>query len=411
MKFKFKKEEQRLLFVLALSISISIIAIFSYQVGYQVGADLPKDVVITNITNTDAPEDLKLTTNFDIFWEAWGALKEKHPNIGDIPDIDLIYGAITGLTEAIGDQNTIFFSPEDSKKFNEDISGSFSGIGVEIGMKDGQLIIVAPLKNTPAQKAGLIAGDEIHKINGKSTNRIMVEDAVKEIRGDAGTTIVLTIMRDGFSNPRDFSVVREKIQIPVIDVNMLEGDVLYIQLHNFSGTAPSAFAKAMVDNSSKPVSGIILDLRNNPGGFLDAAVKLAGWFLDRGEVVAIQRFSSGEDRIYKAEGNGALKDIPVVILVNGGSASASEILAGALRVHNDSQLVGKQTFGKGTVQQLEPLSDGSTLKVTIANWLLPDETLIEETGLTPNFVVDLTEQDAIDKKDPQLEKAIELIKK
>ena len=395
--------------ILAVILITGALAGGAYYLGFQDGLDETKNIVIEHLTNTDAPEEIN--TDFNLFWEAWDTLKAKHIKSEEISDEALLYGAINGLTEAFGDPNTTFFTPDDSKKFNEDVRGNFSGIGAEIGIKEDQLIIVAPLKDSPAETAGLMPGDKILQIDEKSTNDLAVEEAVKLIRGELGTVVTLTILRDGWDNSQNFEITRANIQIPAVEWEMVDENIIHLRMFTFSRNTPLDFQKAMLAGILDGGDGLILDLRGNPGGLLDVAVSVAGFFLDRGEVVVTEKFASDEENVtLRSYGNGALKNFPVVILVNGGSASASEILAGALRVHNSTPLIGEKTFGKGTVQELESLSNDSTLKITIANWLLPDGTLIEGNGLDPDYPVEITNDDITAGRDPQLEKAIEILR-
>jgi carboxyl-terminal processing protease len=399
-------------FVLVSLVSLGLVARGFYLLGFNKGLGETRNIVIQDVSNMEAPEGLEIEdTDFTVFWEAWDMLQAKHPDIGKVDKMDLIYGAIKGMTNAVGDANTVFFAPDESKRFADDIRGNFSGIGVEIGVRDGQLLVVAPLKDSPAERAGLEAGDKILAIDSEPAAGFSTEEAAKKIRGEAGTTVVLRINREGVLNALDIPIVRANIQIPAVDTSMIgkNNDVLYIQIYSFNGNLSTLFRRAIAKAKADNPKAIILDLRNNPGGFLDRAVDIAGWFLEDDQVVAIEKFASGGERVLKSGGGGLLKDLPLVVLVNGGSASASEIVAGALRVDREIQLVGENTFGKGTVQQLENLSDGSALKITIANWLLPDGTLIEGSGLIPNDVVPLTDADTLAGKDPQLDKAIELI--
>jgi len=223
-----------------------------------------------------------------------------------------------------------FFSPEDSKKFNEDIRGNFSGIGAEIGIRDSRLVIIAPLKNTPAERVGLRPGDHIFKIDDTTTSDISVEEAVKLIRGDVGTVVILTIIREGESNSQTFEITRANVTVPTIEWEMIDGNIVHLRMFSFSGNTPIAFQQAMVSALLAGGDGLILDLRGNPGGFLDISVRIAGFFLERGQVVVTEKFTSGDETVLRARGNEALVDFPLVVLINEGSASASEILAGAL---------------------------------------------------------------------------------
>jgi len=379
-----------------------------FYAGYHVGTTNPQSIVIENVVNAETGG--QLTTDFKTFWEAWSVLKNEHLKGGEAQDLDLLYGAIRGLTNSLDDPHTIFLPPEDSKKFEEDVTGNFGGIGAEIGVRDDQLVVIAPLKDNPAEKVGLKAGDKILAVNGDSTQGLDVNEAVKKIRGEIGTEVSLTIFRDGWDQTRDFKIVRANIQVPTLDWEPIERGtkkIAHVKLYSFNQNAPFLFYKTILAAFLGKSDAIVLDLRNNPGGFLEVAVNLAGWFLDKGSVVVSEKFRSGEEIVFRANGTGALKEVPTVILVNKGSASASEILAGALRDHLDIKLVGNQTFGKGTVQELRPLSDNSKIKLTIANWVLPDGGIIEEEGLKPDYEVEVKEGDPT--PDPQLEKAIEVL--
>ena len=405
MKFKLNK---KIILAVLIFLAVAGASTGGYYLGYQTGLDETRNITIEGLTGAETPEGI--SADFGIFWEAWDTIKKAYIRGGELDDQKLIYGAIRGLTEALDDPNTVFLSPEDSEKFSEDIQGSFGGIGAEIDVRDGQLIVVAPLKNTPAERAGLKSGDQILEIDGRPTEELTVDEAVKLIRGELGTTVTLTIGREEWNEPNEISIVRENIQIPTVEWEMKEGNIIYLKLYSFTANAPQAFYQAVLQGLQARGKGMVLDLRNNPGGYLDVSVNLAGWFLDRGDVVVIERFSSGEEKVFRARGNEALANFPVVVLVNEGSASASEILAGSLRINRDTELVGEKSFGKGTVQELEELSDGSTLKVTIANWLLADGTLIEGNGLEPDYPIPLTGEDTQSGRDPQLERAIELVK-
>lgn len=392
----------------ALIVSV-VISGGSYYLGFQTGLDQTKNIVIENVTNIDAPENI--TADFSLFWEVWGKLREEHIKGAEIDEIELVYGAIKGLTNALGDPNTVFFPPEDSKKFNEDIRGNFSGIGAEIGIRDNRLVIIAPLKNTPAERAGLRPGDHIFKIDDTTTDDISVEEAVKLIRGDAGTVVTLTIIREGENNSQTFEITRANVTIPTVEWEMIDGNIVHLRMFSFSGNTPIAFQQAMVSALLAGGDGLILDLRGNPGGFLDISVRIAGFFLERGQVVVTEKFTSGDETVLRARGNEALVKFPLVVLINEGSASASEILAGALRVHNGTKIVGKKSFGKGTIQELQELRGESTLKITIANWLLPNGDLIEGNGLEPDVTIEMTPEDIEEGRDPQLDEAIKILKK
>ena len=350
--------------------------------------------------------------DFSLFWDAYDKLHENYIDPSAITDQEIMYGAIWGMTKSLGDPYTDFFDPAQAKQFQEDLSGSFGGIGVEIGIKKSQLTVIAPLKNTPGERAGLKAGDMIVNIDGKSTFDMTTDEAVNLIRGKEGTQVTLGIFREGFSEAKDFTITRETIKIISIEWELKEGDVAHITIHHFDQSLLSEFRKTALEVMASPAKRIVLDLRNNPGGDLEVSQDVAGWFLQKGQVVTIEDFGDKKPRSeYLAQGNAALAHYPLVVLINQGSASASEILAGALRDNRGIQLIGEKSFGKGSVQEVVTLRDGkSFLKVTIAKWLTPNGDSISEVGLTPDTVVELTEEDFNEDRDPQLQKALEIIK-
>ncbi|MCL4405968.1 MAG: S41 family peptidase [Patescibacteria group bacterium] len=379
----------------------------AFYIGYKKGFAETKIIEIKGVADINPNE--KVNADFGVFWQAWDKIKSKYVKAKDVKDQDLVYGAINGMLESLGDPYTIFMNPEDAKKFTEDVNGNFGGIGAELENRDNQVVVVAPLKGTPAERAGLKPGDIILQAGDVKLTDIDVSEAVKIIRGDPGTEITLLIMREGFAAPKEFKITREIIEVPTLDWSWKNNKIAYIQLYNFNQVAPSAFYRAIVDTVPQGARGVILDLRNNPGGYLDVAVNIAGWFLKPGETVVSEKFANGDMDVLRASGTGALQNMPVVVLVNSGSASASEILAGALRDNRGIKIVGEKTFGKGTVQELEDLKDGSVLKITIASWVMPGGKILNGSGITPDYAVDLTDDDAKNDRDPQLDKAIEVL--
>ncbi|NCO15404.1 hypothetical protein COW77_00690 [Candidatus Wolfebacteria bacterium CG18_big_fil_WC_8_21_14_2_50_39_7] len=396
-------------FVIGISIIIAVaLSGGGFYFGYQQGIKKPQTVVIRGVANL---EEGKLEAiDFSLFWDVWQTIKDKYVEADKIDNQTLFYGAVSGLLGALKDENSVFFPPTDAQKFNEDISGEFGGIGAEIGTRNNQLVIIAPLKNTPAERAGLRALDKILKVDDTVTANLTTDEAVKLIRGQKGTTVILTILRNGWDKPKEISIIRDTIQVPTLDWEIKENNIAYIHLYNFYEKAPFLFYQAAVEIAFKNPKGIILDLRNNPGGFLDAAINLTGWFLKPGQTVVSEEFRSDKKQVFTSYGNGLFKDVPIVILINEGSASASEILAGALRDNRSVKLIGKKSFGKGTVQELEPLKDGSSIKITVAHWRMPGGGLIEKNGLDPDYEVGLTDEDFKANRDPQLEKAMEVLK-
>jgi len=312
--------------------------------------------------------------------------------------------------DSLGDPYTVFFEPNDAKKFTEDVSGNFSGIGIEIGIKNNSITVISPLEGTPAWEAGLRAGDKILAIDQTSTDSLTLDEAVKLIRGEKGTNVTLTIMREGFNEPKDFTIVRDIINVPAVKLTFLDNNIAHLELLNFNENATEEFNRAATQIIMKKSPGIILDLRNNPGGYLEVSVDIAGWFLKKGDVVVRERENDNREKLFRASGNQALLNIPMVIITNEGSASASEILAGALKDNRNIKIVGTKTFGKGSVQTLLPLEDNSMIKITIAEWFTPNGSIINDVGLAPDYEVELTEEDWESNRDPQLDKAIEILK-
>jgi len=354
-----------------------------------------------------APADV----DFSLFWETWQTIKEKYVDKAKLDTQEMIYGAISGMVKSLNDPYTIFLKPEDTKRFIEDVKGSFEGVGMEVDVRNGQLQVVAPLEGTPAQKAGIKPGDIIMKVDGTTTAEMSVDEAVNLIRGPKGTEVTLTIYREEWGEARDIKIVRSVIDVPSNKLEIRDDGIAYLRIYHFSENAAYDFREAAIKILESNSQKIILDLRDNPGGYLEVAQDIAGWFLERGQVVTVEDFGEGkEQNKYLAEGNAKLVSYPVVVLINKGSASGSEILAGALRDDRGVKLIGETSFGKGSVQELEKLRGGSSLKITIAKWLTPNGDLITGKGLEPDVKVELTTEDAVANRDPQLDKAIEILK-
>ncbi|MBI2465750.1 MAG: S41 family peptidase [Candidatus Sungbacteria bacterium] len=350
--------------------------------------------------------------DFSLFWDAWKTVQEKYVDRSKLNKKEMVYGAIEGMVKSLKDPYTVFFKPVESKQFLDDVSGSFSGIGAEIGIRKDILTVISPLENSPAQQAGLRAGDRILKINDDVTADMTVNQAVNLIRGPKDSVVKLTISRPSNDEVKEINITRGDIKIPTIKWELKEGKIAYIQLFNFGQTAPSEFRNKILEVLRGSADRIILDLRNNPGGYLEVSQDIAGWFMEPGSVVAIEDFGNGaEDKEYRASGNGVLKNIPMVVLINEGSASASEILAGALRDNRKVKLIGAKSFGKGSVQELSNLREGTSLKVTIAKWLTPSGKSINGEGLEPDIKVEITKEDIEGEKDPQLERSVQEVLK
>lgn len=351
------------------------------------------------------------TIDLSLFWDAYNKLQQKFIDPSKITDQKIVYGAIEGMTGTLGDPYTNFFDPEQAKNFQQALSGSFEGIGVEIGVKKNMLTVIAPLKDTPGDRAGLKSGDIIVKINGQDSISMTSEEAVNLIRGPKGTTVTLSILRVDWNAAQDIKILRDTIKIDSIKWFLKDGDVAYIQIYQFNETLSSDFAKIALEVLQSPAKKIVLDLRNNPGGYLSVAQNIAGWFLEKDQTVVIEDFGKDKpQQIYKSEGSSTFVNYPIVVLINPGSASAAEILAGALKDNRNIKLIGEKSFGKGSVQEVVDLRGGSFLKITIAHWLTPKGSLISDVGLTPDVKIDIIDDDAAQKKDPQLDKALEIIR-
>ncbi|MBI4085912.1 MAG: S41 family peptidase [Candidatus Liptonbacteria bacterium] len=403
-----KTTGKKILIAVAVLAAGAVLLGSGFFIGFRAGEKFPKTVTVKELTNTTSGQPGSV--DFGTFWQAWESINESYLKSKEVNSQDKVYGAIGGLVSSLGDPYSLFLSPKKNEKFQEDIQGNFGGIGAEIGVKKNQLMVVAPLKDTPASRAGLKAGDKIFKINATSTEGMAVDEAVQLIRGPKKSEVTLTIFRDGWDQAKDFKIIRDTILIPTLDYSMKDGDIAYVQLYSFNANAEQLFYQSAAKALSEGARGMILDLRDNPGGYLDVAVGLAGWFVPRGTLVVKEESSAGVIQELKAAGNAALVKFPVVVLINGGSASASEILAGSLRDDRGVKLVGEKSFGKGTVQELIPLRDNSYLKLTIAHWVLPSGKILENGGLDPDIAVKITDDDIKNKRDPQLDKAIETLK-
>ncbi|MBI1984794.1 MAG: S41 family peptidase [Candidatus Wildermuthbacteria bacterium] len=395
--------------IFAVSLTVLIIGGAVFGFGFSLGKSQTRNIQVQGVLNLEAgkPE----AVDFSLFWETWKSVQDKFVDADALDYQNMVYGAISGMVQSLGDPYSVFFSPEEAKKFLDDVKGMFEGVGMEIGIRDAVLKVVAPLEGTPAQKAGIRAGDMILKIGDAATDNMTVDKAVSLIRGPKGTKIVLSILRAGWDKPRDFSIERAVIEVPSLKWEMKEGNIAYLRIYQFSQKAGIDFQKAANEIISSGAGGIVLDLRNNPGGYLEVSQDIAGWFVEQGKTIVIEDFGpEREQQVYQARGNAAFASWPIVVLINEGSASASEILAGALRDQLNALLVGKTSFGKGSVQELQDFFDNSSLKVTVAHWLTPNGTLIAGKGLKPDVEIDITEENIQQEKDPQLDKALEIVK-
>jgi len=352
-------------------------------------------------------------TDFGPLYKAWRLLEEHFASATSsaaVSEEERVWGAIKGVARSYGDDYTVFFPPEEKELFESAVRGDFEGVGMEIGIRDEILTVIAPLKGTPADQAGIKSGDRILEIDGESTAGITTDAAVQKIRGERGTSVTFTISRDS-GTPFEVSVVRDTIALPTLDTELRGDGVFVIRLYGFNALAPQRFRNAIREFVDSGTDKLVIDLRGNPGGFLEVAVELASWFLPLGKTIVSEDYSdASQDSVHRSYGYDVFTDqLKLVILIDQGSASASEIFAGALSQHGKATLIGETSFGKGSVQQVFPVTENTSLKITVARWLTPDGTSISQNGITPDIEVEVTEEDIETGRDPQLERAVQFL--
>lgn len=409
-------------------ILIIALLIFSGGIGYRLG-ERNTSVSFTPdkriVVNQNPPSQVNI--DFSLFWDVWRRVYRSYIDRATIDPQKMVWGAISGMVDALGDPYTTYLPPKDNKDFKENLGGAFEGIGAQLGMKDNRVMVIAPLKGMPAEDAGILAGDYIMKVDNEDTTGWTVQQAVNKIRGPKGTTVKLTILHINNGKPVDIAIVRNTINVPsvvwwikpVAQITEISGvpaaktlpqngTMAYIQLSQFGDNTNADWEKAVNDvlAAGSSVKGLVLDLRNNPGGYLDGAVWIASEFVKSGTIVS-QVNSDGTRADYPVDRRGKLLSIQMVVLINKGSASAAEIVSGALRDYKRATLVGETSFGKGSVQTPEDLPDGSSVHITTGRWLLPRGDSISKKGITPDILVAMDTTNA--SADAQLEKAVELL--
>lgn len=391
-------------------IGVGIALAAAFGGGLYLGAHRSFPYVDTGTVSKDAPSNADLAP----LYTAWKLLDENFASASTtaptVSSQDRVYGAIQGLAASLGDPYTTFFPPEEKKMFDSIVSGNFEGVGMEIGIKNDILTVVAPIKDSPAARAGVKTGDLIIKIDGVDSAGLAVDQAVSKIRGKKGTSVTLTLVRDGGA-PFEVSIVRDTILLPTVDTTLRPDGIFVIKLYTFDAMAPSLFRDAVRDFANSGSDKLVIDLRGNPGGYLEAAVDLASWFLPLGEPVVTQAYRDAEqNQVYRSRGYDVFTDkLKLVILQDQGSASAAEIFAGALQEHHKGTVIGTRSFGKGSVQQVFPVTPDTSLKITVARWLTPNGVSISQSGLTPDIKVERTEDDAKAGKDPQMDRAVQFL--
>ncbi len=394
-----------LLVVVLLVLAVALVGV---SFGAGVGASRLIFQPRANQVNDGAPADF--SSSMAVFWEAWNIVNKefyKQP----LDPTKMTYGAIAGMVDALGDPHTAFVDPTQARIINQDLQGSFEGIGATVQMNQGRLTVVAPIKGSPAEKAGIKAGDVILKVDDTAIVNMTVDQAIALIRGPKGSTVHLQVQR-GTQPVMAINIVRDTIPVNYVDARMLDNNIAYLKLSEFSATAPDELHKDLLDLMAQKPKALILDLRNNPGGYLDAAVKIAGEFLPSGSVVLIEKDKNGNQQEYRTDAQGQAADpgLKMVLLVNEESASASEILSGALKDYKRATIIGTNTYGKGSVQTPHTLSDQSQLRVTIAHFFSPQNHEINGVGVKPDIeVADPTAAQLAQNQDPQLDRAVQFL--
>lgn len=392
---------------------IAAIMAVSMSLGWELGH---RDITLRwqnynpkiNVQNIEPPKNINV--DFSQFWDTWDLVSQEYIDKSKLDPQKMVYGAISGMVRSLDDPYTIFLTPEQNKDFNDNMDGSFEGVGIELGYKKGKLVVVAPLKNTPAEKEGVKAGDWIIQIDDKETTDMTTPEAVSLIRGKTGTAVKLTLLHEGEKDPVVKTLTRDVIKIKSVEVSIRDDKIANVRINRFSEQTPSEWDNAVSEILKSNAKGIILDLRGNPGGTVVSSIYVASDFLSPNSIVVKEQKANGEILQTKTTDNHRLQQIPTVVLIDKGSASAAEILAGALLDNKRAKLVGEISFGKGSVQEVKDLPSNSAVHVTFAKWLLPSGASIEKVGLKPDFEVKLTKDDFDNNKDPQLDKALSLLK-
>lgn len=389
---------------------LTTLCVALFYVGFSFGEVAGKRSVIPDgeaHVQTDASsDDASTSIDFKTYWNIWNRIRDSYV-AQPVSEQDLFYGSLKGMVDSLGDPYTTFFDPKTADDFNQELSGTFFGIGAELGEKDGGIIIASPISGGPAERQGIRPGDRILAIDGAPTDGMGVSDAVLKIRGEKDTQVTLTLLSEGDQETHDVTITREEIKLDSVTWSVRDDGIAVVEIRMFNEDTTALFEKATQEMLEKNVKGVVIDLRNNPGGLLDQAINLAGFWID-GQTVVIEKNQDGE-RTFSSGHGARLVGVPTVVLVNGGSASAAEILSGALQDYKVATIMGEQTFGKGSVQEYYEYEDGSAVKITIAEWLTPNHRSINKTGITPDLVVPFTEEDFHAGKTPQLDAAIDAL--
>ena len=400
-----EKRSRHLLIYVFVAVVSFVLGWQAVSFGYLGGSSVDIHRGATAGGNDSVADDVDL----DLFWTVWDQLDGYYYDEEKLEEESLVYGSIKGLVNSLEDPYTVFMTPDESEEFSASLEGTLEGIGAELTVDEHSLVIVTPLRDSPAEKAGLLPGDIIFLIEGEPASEMTLFDAIMSIRGEKGTTVVLTIIRNGLDDTFDVSIVRDKIDIESVTVEELEGDITYISVNQFNEKTNEEFGRAISEMILDEPNGIIVDLRYNGGGYLDIAIELLSYLLpsETEAVIVKQRGMDGD--VMLTNGNPKILDVPLVVLINEGSASASEIVAGAIQDHERGVVMGTQSFGKGSVQEVDSFSDGSSIRMTIAKWYTPDDRSIDKVGLVPDIVVEISDEDIENEFDSQKEAAREYL--
>lgn len=402
--------------IIGMVIGVLLISVFSggFAAGYLIKDNVPTDFLSLAIAPTPMPETIEatpdeLTTLFAPFWESWQIVHDDYVD-QPVDDLKLMQGAISGMLDSLGDEHTSYMDPHVYTQATSSMEGSYDGIGAWVDSTGDYLAIVSPMPGSPAEEVGLKPGDLVIAIDGEDMTGIDGDLVIRKVLGEAGTTIELTIRRKGESEPLIFEITRAHITIPSVEGELLEDNIGYVRIYTFGSNTTSELRAMLKDLLDEGAEGFIVDFRNNGGGLLVTAIQVASEFIPGGEVVLYEQYGNGTRDTHKATRGGLATDLPLILLMNEGSASASEVVAGAIQDLGRGELVGVTSFGKGSVQNWIPLNnDQGAVRVTIAKWLTPDERTIHGVGLTPDVVVEITDEDIEAERDPQRDKAVELM--
>lgn len=409
-----EKKNRKLFNRFSIFILVVLLVIFSYWSGFSNGEESVgsknKKLPIEKTIIVNKESDGNNILDFSLFWKVWDLLKEKYVDTEKLDAQKLFYGAIKGMLAATGDPYTNFLDPEENKAFQEEIQGSFEGIGTEVGMRGGVLTVIAPLEDSPSEKAGLRPGDKIIQIDNESTLDLTIDQSVALMRGKGGTEVKLTIIREGIDGSQEIAIRRDTINVKSVKLEWKNENIALIRISQFGEETTREFNQVVKQISEADLKGIIIDVRSNPGGYLDSAVSVASRMLPKGKTVVIEENQDKKQESLMAKGGDVLSGIPTVVLINEGTASASEILAGALRDNRENvTIVGEKSYGKGSVQEFVDLPSGSAVKITVAKWLTPSGEQINEKGIEPDKEVKLSLEDYDNDRDPQLDEAVRIL--